>query len=204
MAQIVDELEIISNRVNPVHYPRPIVSTLDTWDQDTQIEFHSNPGQPGKRRGWNIPSIAVTAEPVNTIRSSAVVRFRGPQVPRRTVMLRDPSITSLTYLPVPDMAQTIKVDSNVQVNFHLNLKSNIDNDSPFFAIYRDRRKISQEYRAQGAAAGVDFSITTTFTDTNAPAGLHVYDLRWHVQNSLSQITASQNNRTFQVSNLRAQ
>jgi hypothetical protein len=205
MAQVFDEVELISNQVDPARYPRPMVSTLDTWDQNTQIDYHSNAAMPGRRAGWNIPSIAVTNESVNTIRSSAPTRFVSPSVPTRVAMLVDKTTSSLNYKPMPNMAQAIRTDSNVQISFSATVRTT-PAFAPYFAVFRDGRQISQVYRSSGAGANVDFLISGTYVDNNAPMGWHTYDLRWKSDPTVvaGVITAGQKNRTFQASNLRAQ
>lgn len=202
---ILDELEINSNRVDPVRYPRPIVSTLDTWDQSTQLDFHFNPALPGRRAGWNIPSIAVTNEAVNTVRTSMATRFVSQSVPTQASMLVNRSTNLSNYTPVPNMGQAIKTDSNVQVNFSAVLRTNLV-FAPYLAIFRDGIKISQDYRNSAGAANVDFLVSGNYVDTTAPMGWHTYDLRWHVDPNVAQglVFATGTNRTFQASNLRAQ
>lgn len=203
-AMIVDEVEIGSNRIDPAQYPRPIVSTLDTWDQSTQIDYHYNPTLPGRRPGWNIPSIAVTSETVNTVRTSAATRFVSSSIPTRAGMLVDKTWSAPFFRPMPNMGQTIKTDSNVQISFSATVRTT-PVFAPYFAIFRDGVQISQVYRSSGGAANVDFLISGAYVDTNAPAGFHTYDLRWKVDPTVTgTITAGQKNRTFQASNLRAQ
>jgi hypothetical protein len=124
-------------------------------------------------------------------------------------MAANPTTNSTTYSSVPNMAQTIKSDSQVQINFTLTART-ANFQSPYFAIYRDGMKISQEYRALGTTpTGTtnthDFLVSGTHIDPNPPPGLHTYELRWHVDDQApGALTAGNNNRTFQVSNLRAQ
>ena len=202
---ILDELEIVSSsRIDPARYPRPIISTLDTWDQHAQIDYHFNPAMPGRRAGWNIPSIAVTSETVNTVRNNVQLRYVSPRLATRSGMTTDPVTRSLVYKAVPNMAQNIRSDSSVQVQFSLTVA--VQNpQAPFFAIFRDRVKISQEYRAAGETANVEFLVSGTYVDPNPPQGWHTYDLRWHVDGTLGgSMRAGGKNRTFQASNLRAQ
>lgn len=203
MAEIFDELEISSSRVDPGHYPRPMISSLDTWDQSTQVDYH-NSVPAGRRPGWNIPSIAVTSETVNTVRSSAPTRFISPAVPVHKVpMLLNKTTNAQAWKPMPNMAQTIRSDSDVQISFSASVSATPTTHSPFFAIFRDGRQISQVYRSSGTSI---FLISGAYVDTAAPKGLHVYDLRWKVDPTVTggTITAVQINRTFQASNLRAQ
>lgn len=204
MAVIVDELEISSNRIHPPRLPRPVTSTLDTWDQSTQIDYPFSAPHIGRRPGWNIPSIAVTSETVNTVRTSAATRFVSQSIPTRAPMLVDKITASQSYKPMPNMAQTIRTDSNVQITFSATVRAT-PIQAPYFAIFRDGKKISQDYRNSGTAANVDFLVSGTYVDTNAPMGYHTYDLRWHVDPTIQgQLTAGGKNRTFQASNLRAQ
>lgn len=200
---IVDELEINSNRVDPLRFPRPIVSTLDTWDQSTQIDYPFSAPHVGRRPGWNIPSVAVTSETVNTIRSSSNTRFVSPRFAKKVGIHLNPITDSHVYKAIPNMAQAIRVDSAVQIQFSMTA-STAAVSSPYFAIYRDGKKISQEYRSS-STAGQDFLVSGTYVDTNPPMGYHTYDLRWHVDLvTPSTVTAGSINRTFQASNLRAQ
>lgn len=201
---IVDEVEIGSNRIEPERLPRPMVSTLDTWDQSTQIDYPFLATHGGRRPGWNIPSIAVTSEPINTIRSSSNTRFVSPRIANRAAITQDATTSSTGYKPVPNMAQAIRTDSAAQVQFSLTARST-GTAAPFFAIYRDGVKISQEYRQSGAGASIDFLVSGSYVDPDPPMGFHTYDLRWHVDPVQGgTITAGGKQRTFQVSNLRAQ
>jgi hypothetical protein len=204
--QIFNDLEQVgSNRINPPRLSRPIISTLDTWDQDTQIEYPRPPYQ-GRRAGWNVPSVAITSESINTIRSRT--RFVSPRIARRVGMVADPTTMLTYYTSVPNMAQTIRSDSQVQVHFTMTART-ANFQSPYFAVYRDGMKISQEYRSLGTTpTGLnthDFLVSGSYVDVNPPPGLHTYELRWHVDPvAPGLMTAGANNRTFQVSNLRAQ
>lgn len=200
---IVDELEIGSNRVDPVRYPRPIVSTLDTWDQSTHLDYHYDPALRGIRPGWNIPSIAVTSETVNTVRSSAATRFVSPNVATRVGMLADKVMTLPHYKPMPNMAQVIRSDSDVQISFCVTVSAAPAGHTPYFAVFRDGVKISMDYRAEAANY---FLVSAVYVDTTVRMGLHTYDLRWKVDPNVpnATVTANGRNRTFQVSNLRAQ
>jgi hypothetical protein len=206
--QIFNDLEQVgSQRIDKPRVARPIISTLDTWDQDTQIEFHLAP-HVGRRAGWNVPSVAITSESINTIRSSSRTRAVSPRIARRVGMTLDPSTVSPYYTSVPNMAQTIKSDSQVQVHFSMTART-ANFQSPYFAVYRDGMKISQEYRSLGTTPTGpnthDFLVSGSYVDVNPPPGWHTYELRWHVDPvAPGQLTAGSNNRTFQVSNLRAQ
>lgn len=202
MAVIVDEVQIGSNQIQPERLPRPVISTLDTWDMSTQVDYPY--AHAGRRPGWNIPSIAVTSETVNTIRSSSATRFVSQSVPTQATMLKNPVTASLAYKPVPNMAQVIRTDSSVQISFSLVVMVTVV-QAPYFAVFRDRVKISQDYRSSGTAVNVPFMVTGAYVDTRPAMGFHVYDLRWHVDPAIhGQITAVGTNRTFQASNLRAQ
>lgn len=201
---IVDELEILSNRIDPERLPRPMVSTLDTWDDRTQIDYPFSAPHVGRRPGWNIPSVAVTNESINTIRSSLSTRFVSPRITLRAGIHSSPTTSSSGYKPVPNMAQALQTDSSVQIQFSMTCSS-AGTLAPFFAIYRDGVKISQEYRASGGGANIDFLVSGSYIDPNPPKGWHTYDLRWHVNPTVpSTLTAGSKDRTFQASNLRAQ
>lgn len=203
MAFILDELEIGSNRVDPPTLPRPVISTLDTWDQLTQIDYPFQASHPGRRPGWNVPSIAVTSEAINTIRSSSNTRFQGIRVAIKTGFHKDPVMNLTGYRVVPNMAQSIQTDSPVQIQFSMTART-ATAQAPFFALFRDAVKISQEYRAS-ATANMDFLMSGSYIDPSPPKGWHTYDLRWHIDpGNPSTMTAGGANRTFQVSNLRAQ
>jgi hypothetical protein len=180
------------------------VSTLDTWDQSTQIDYHHNVAMPGKRAGWNIPSIAVANEPINTIRSSSNTRFVSPRIAVQAGMVADPTTTSPVYKAIPNMAQSIQVDAPVQVQFSATIRTS-NAQSPYFAIFRDGIKISQEYRQAAPGGANEVLVTGSYLDSSPTKGWHSYDLRWHVDPPLfGTITAGSRNRTFQASNLRAQ
>lgn len=210
--QLFHDLEQVgSHRVDPPRLARPIVSTLDTWDQNTQIEYPVAPWR-GQRAGWNVPSVSIANESIATIRSSSQTRFVSPRIARRIGMAMNPITNQTFYTSVPNMAQTIRSDSQVQIHFTMTARA-ANLQAPFFAIFRDGMKISQEYRASGtplpasAPSGVtnDFLVSASYVDTDPPPGLHAYELRWHVDPANpGTVTAGNNNRTFQVSNLRAQ
>lgn len=194
---VFDETQVMSNQIQPERYPRPITSTLDTWDQNTQLDYAHAPTMPGQRPSWNIPSIAVTSETVNTIRSSAETRFVSPSIPIRAQLAASPSTKSTSFKVVPNMAQTLYTNSSVQINFAVSVETQATQDVAFFVIFRDGQQISQIY------SGGTGLVSGTYIDTNpAMNTTHVYDLRWHSDGST--ITATGKERTFQASNLRAQ
>lgn len=205
--RIFDELEIPSNRVDPTRYPRPIVSTLDTWDQSTQVDFHHNAAMPGKRAGWNIPSIAVTSESVNTIRSSAATRMASPSIPTIAGMHPDPVLVPPVtgvhpFVVVPNMAQSLFVDSPVHITFFISFLTVTVPDTVKFAIFRDAAQVSQIYVGSTISVANPVTVSGAYTDIKAVQGRHLYDLRWAA--GVSRVLAYGKNRTFQVSNLRAQ
>lgn len=198
---LAEDEQIVSDKVEPETIARPIVSSLDTWDFATQIETFNNSASIGKRQGWNIPSIGVMAESVNTVRSSSFTRFVSPTMPNQAAKAFNPVTMSPQFTVVPNMAQNLFVDAEAQVNFSV-LVSSLTVTSPAFAVFRDGRKISQEYRQQ-VTPGQQSLVTGSYVDTGAEIKrYHVYDLRWRSPDSV-QITAFEKNRTFQASNLRA-
>lgn len=205
MAPIQDPIVSGSNDFQPPVLPRPITSTLDTWDQATQIEYGSNAASIGQRPLWNVPAIAVTNEPINTIRSSVATRFQTPSYATRPGMTINPSMqaaqgTTQRFKPIPNMAQSIKPDASVQISFSV-LITAATNTSPRFAIFRDGKLISGFYN-QVIVANVQSLVSGTYVDTNpSPLRYHVYDFRWWATNV--PILSFEKNRTFQVSNLRA-
>jgi hypothetical protein len=112
-------------------------------------------------------------------------------------------VTALgNFRVVPNMAQSLFVDSEVQVTFTV-LISTATQASPAFAVFRDGQKISQEYRQLTGGGNVQSLVSGTYVDTGAALRkYHVYDLRWRTVNNIT-VTAFENNRTFQASNLRA-
>lgn len=202
------EREVNSSQLNPGRFPRPITSTIDTFDQHTQIDYHVNAAAPGYRQGWNTPSIAVTNETVNTVRSSAPTKFVNPSTPS-PLMYADVSTDITTFRPVPNMAQTLYVDSDVQVSFSVMIATAQVPDTVTLSIFRDRVQISQYYfvttSSMNSATGHSFQVlgSGTFVDTNPTLRkIHVYDLRWH--RGEFKAFAFGKHRTLQASNLRAQ
>ena len=197
-----DENQIISERLDPVFNSRPVISTLDTWDQNTQLEYPFSAASIGRRPSWNVPSIAVTSESVNTIRSSAPTVTQSTTYANKAAMTLNPSNgDTMTWRVVPNMAQNLFVESNVQVTFTMLLQST-QPTSPRFCIFRDGQKLSQEYQ-QATQANIRSLVSGAYVDTGASLRkYHVYDLRWRPQNV--PIQSFNNNRTFQASNLRAQ
>jgi hypothetical protein len=204
--QIFDELEIESNRVDPVREPRPILSTIDTYDQHTQIDYPFHAPVRGRRPGWNIPSIAVSNESINTIRTSTNVRFVSPSIPTPAGMFPNPTLpvsAPFEFLPIPNMTQSLFVDSSVQVTFFVSLSTASANALVELVVFRDNQQISQIFSVTTSAANSPTSATGSYTDTHASIKKrHVYQLRWKPTTATT-ITADFTNRTFQCLNLRA-
>jgi hypothetical protein len=196
--------QVHSGQIDPQFYPRPIISTLVNWDQKTQIDYAHPAQNPPTRPGYNVPSIAVTSEAVNTVKVSALTRFVSPTIATPSGMIPNPTHATREYKPVPSMAQSLFVDSNVQVSFTLVITTPTPS-SPVFAVFRDGVKISQEYhQSTGPNAGQTL-VSGTYVDTNPSLKKHhVYDLRWKTAADNVPVTAAEKNRTFQASNLRAQ
>lgn len=199
----VDEAQINRQRVDPIIYPRPITSTLDTWDQDTRIDYAFNAASIGRRPSWNVPSIAVASEPVNTIRQSSLTKFASNTIASPAAMTLNPQNTDPNvWRVVPNMAQNLFVEASVQVTFSLLIASAVAT-SPRFAIFRDGQKLSQEYHQLTASGNVQTLVSGAYVDPNASfRRYHVYDLRWKPTNT--PVISFQKNRTFQASNMRAQ
>lgn len=201
---LYDELEIDSNRVDPVRYPRPVISSIDTWDQSTQIDYHYNPAMPGRRAGWNIPSIAVTNESINTVRSSIALRTASPSYATVAGMTDSPFTASTAFKAIPNMKRVLKTDSEVQITFFIDIQFSAINNQANFAIFRDNQQISQVFNATAATANLPQNVSGSYTDTNPTMKkIHVYDLRWQKVGGTEVISLGRR-RTFQVSNLRAQ
>lgn len=203
MAPVFDELEILSDRIQPPGLPRPVISSLDTWDQSTQIDYPFLASHVGRRPGWNIPSISVANEAIATIRSSTNLRFVSPQIPTVAGMFPDPVINPnvIGFLAIPNMTQSIRSDSSVQITFSVSVSTASAGDFVRFAIFRDGGQVSQLFTITTSVANSPSHVAGSYTDTPV-VGRHVYDLRW--ESGASQAKAFYKNRTFQVQNLRAQ
>lgn len=198
-----DETLIGGDRIQPVRQPRPVVSSLDTWDQNTQIDYPFPAHVVGRRPAWNVPSLAVTAESINTIQQNQRTRYVAPTTAVRVVQPYSPQSNVAVWKVVPNMAQNIYTDSHVHIVFSINVATGTANDSPQFAIYRDGVKISQIFSTTTPAANHPVLVSGSYIDTKpSMRTTHVYDLRWKRGNS--PLVAFGKDRTFQASNLRAQ
>ena len=199
----IDQTQIGGQQIQPSRLARPIISSLDTWDHNTQIDYPTPAQNQGARPGWNIPSIAVTSESVNTVQQNQQTRYTSPQIPITVRRPRNPTNTDLAWRPVPNMGQSILTTAHVQVTFSVNITTQSAPDSPQFAIFRDGRKLSQIYQATTVAANQPTLVSGTYVDTS-PTMLkhHSYSLMWKRGNS--GVIGFEKDRTFQLSNLRAQ
>jgi hypothetical protein len=188
-------------RWQPPTFLRPIISTSDTFDQNTQLEDYSDVFATGRRPMWNTPRVAVLNEKVGTIKASAAVNSAYPSVATQSGAISGPSTTLTTFTVVPNMATVIRASGPVQISFAVNASTLNANDPGTFAVFRDGVQISQQYQGSAGAANVAFSVAASFTD-NPPLGNHVYDVRW--KQGASALTAVSTQRTIQVLNLRAQ
>ena len=187
---------------------RPILSTLDAWDETTKMEYPENPASPGRRPSWNVPDIAVTGEAVNTIRSSIANRQANTSIATVTATTVSPQYTnpSLTapgpfpFKPVANMSAVIKPTSSVQVSWSTSMFASVST-SPIFVIYRDGRPISQQYH-QVITGGIQSNFSSTYVDNNAtPLKYHTYTL--YCRPTSTPVTFYQKGRVFQVSDMRA-
>jgi hypothetical protein len=197
----INESQLGSNQMDPVWFPRPIISTLDTWDDNTRLDYNHSVPSTGTRPLFNVPSIAVTSESVNTISASSFTQQNNPSVATNVAVATNPTTSLVAFRNVPTMAQNLYVTSNVQVSFSL-LISTVTASSPRFKIYRDGQPLSQQYQQLTGGSNVHSLVSGSFIDTN-PTLLkyHVYDLRW-AANDVT-VTGYLSDRTFQASNLRA-
>jgi hypothetical protein len=200
----LDETQINNQAVDPPINPRPVLSSLDTWDQNTQIDYPFPAQNQQGRPGWNVPSVAVTNESVNTIQESQNTRFVSNKIATLSGVIPDPSTNLTQFRTVPNMSQVLYTDANVQITFSINAATTPAPDTANFAIFRDRVQISQVYHLTTVQSGVPTLLSGSYTDTRAgKLDNHTYDLRWHTSGN-SRITAFGKDRTFQASNLRAQ
>lgn len=185
----------------PPPFRRPMISTSDTFDQNTQIEDFTDVFAIGRRPMWNTPRISVLNEKIGTIKSSASVNSAYPSVATQSGAISGPSTTLTTFTVVPNMATVVKASGPVQISFAVNASTLNANDPGTFAVFRDGVQVSQQFQGSAGAANVAFSVAASFTD-NPPLGNHVYDVRWF--KGASTLTAVGKQRTIQVLNLRAQ
>jgi hypothetical protein len=182
-----------------------MTSSLDTWDQNTQIDYAFNPASPGVRPSWTIPAIGILNEAVNSINSSTATpeQFISPTLATAAGMALNPFTNSTVFKVVPNMVQTIYTTAGVQISISMNASTNAVPDSADFAIFRDGQKISQVYQITTSVVFVAVPVNITYVDTSPARNVvHVYDLRWH--RGAHALIANGRNRTFQVSNLMAQ
>lgn len=198
--KIAQESVSTSQTIQPPVFRRPILSTIDTYDQNTQVEHLEEAFATGKRPMWNIPTVAVVSSKVGTIKQSANVVSVSPNLATQSGILSGPTTNVATFTVVPNMAQVIRASGPVQVAFSLNASTANASDPVSFAVFRDGVQVSQTYLGSGAA-NTAFSVIGSYTD-NPPAGNHIYDLRWAKGSSV--VTAVGKQRTIQVLNLRAQ
>lgn len=200
--------QVTSGGLDPVLAPRPITSTLDTWDELTKLDYPSNPSSPGRRPLWNVPNIAITGESVNTIRSSVANRAANPSIAKLAATTVSPTYAPgvstanpFPFRPVASMSAAIKPTASVQISWSTQISSAIAT-SPMFAIYRDGRLISQQYQQLTAGGNVRSNFAATYIDNTAsPLKHHTYTLYCRPTNT--PITFFQLGRVFQVSDLRA-
>ena len=197
---VEDEAEKVEPFQPPVFH-RPILATLDTFDQNTQTEYFREAFHTGERPLWNTPNIAVVNEKVGSIKSSASVQGVSPAQATPSGIFLSPTTNLTTFTVVPNMAQVVQASGPVQVSFALNVQTVNANDPVSFAIFRNGVQASQVFVASAGAANTTFSASGTYTD-NPPLGYQVYDVRW--LKGVSKVTAVGLQRTLQVLNLRAQ
>lgn len=188
------------NGFQPPPFHRPILSTIDTYDQNTQVEHLSEAFSTGRRPIWNIPQIAVVSTKVGTIKQSASVTTVAPTLATQSGIIPNAITNLASFVVVPNMSAVLKASGPVQVTFSVNVQTANANDPVTFGIFRNGIQVSQSYQGSGAAATA-FTVSATYTD-NPPLGTQVYDVRW--KKGSSQVTAVQKQRTIQALNLRAQ
>src|SRR5260221_11671593 len=181
--------------------PRPILSSMDTYDQNTQVEDYSDAFATGRRPLWNVPDLAYVNSKVTTIKSSASVTSASPAIATKAGILQNPATALTTFTVVPNLGQVIKASGPVQVSFAVNVSTLNANDPVSFAIFRCGTQVGQTFQGSAGAANTAFNVIASYTD-NPPLGNHVYDVRWKKGSSTA--TAIGTQRTIQVLNLRAQ
>lgn len=180
---------------------RPMISTADTFDQNTQLEDYRDAFGTGRRPLWSTPLVAVSNEKVGTIKASASVRSAYPSIATASGAFSGPSTTLTTFTVVPNMATVVKASGPVQISFAVNASTASADDPGTFAVFRDGVQVSQQFQGSAGAANVAFSVAASFTD-NPPQGNRVYDVRW--KKGASTLTSIGTQRTIQALNLRAQ
>lgn len=182
---------------------RALISPLDTFDVNIQVDYPYSIQNQGVRPGWNVPDLAVVNESINTIQQNQSTRFVGPQFASMVKQAVNPRTSSPRWTTVPNMGQALYTESKVQIHFSVNLTTAAAPDTVNLAIFRDGQKISQIYSIGTNQPGVPVLASGSYVDIQPSLmTFHHYELRWKCGSSM--LTAVDSNRTFQCSSLRAQ
>ncbi len=158
--------------------PRSFASPMDSYEMDLGYDSPFNHLAPGTMRAmWQIPDVALTHTPVNTIQTSGT-----PNTSQRNQIIGGVAggakapVTG--WAPVPNMQLQVKSSGPLSITAGLSVQSTQATDSVQFAFYRDGRQIGQIFTdTTSSTANMQKLVNLSAVDV-PPNGAHVYALFW--------------------------
>jgi hypothetical protein len=172
-----------SNRPPTPIPPRGFASPQDAYETDIGYDSPFMNFAPGARRPmWQLPDIAVTHTPVNTLSSSATPRTT--QATQVTGGGAQNGVKATTgWGTVPNLELTLVVNGPVNMSATIPVQSTTASDPVQFAFYRNAQPIGQIFsHTTASTVNTATLVTVTLTDPSplqhSPLNSEVYSVYW--------------------------
>jgi hypothetical protein len=177
------EINTIGPSRSPVvNRPRGYASPQDVYD--TSVGYESpfmNASMGVKRAMWQVPPVAITHDPINTVKATSVSPTTGAtQVLAGAV----PNVAaSNIWSTVPNLELSLRVNGPASISATIPIQSKNANDLIQFAFYRGGGLISQIFNHSTASnANTPTVITLAYVDpsplSHSPLNPETYSIYW--------------------------
>ena len=166
-----------SGQPNPIP-PRSYASDMDSYEQSVGYDSPFNTFAPGTMRAmWQIPDIALTHTPVNTLQSAGTTNSSQTNQIIGGVVggVKAPASG---WASVPNMQLQVSSTGPLFITASLSVQSTVASDSVSFAFYRDGSQIGQIFTDTTSSSANKQGLVNLSTIDSPPNGSHSYSLNW--------------------------
>jgi len=179
--------ETAQNSIGPSHSPAPskprgYASPQDVYDTEVGYDSPFMNFAPGTRRQmWQLPDVALTHTPVNTLTTSASVQ--GTQATQISGGAQSSVKAATGWSTVPNMELNLIVNGPNHLTATVPVQSTTASDPVQFAFYRGRKPLSQIFQhTTHANINTPTLVTIAMVDTSvmlhAPLNYETYSVYW--------------------------
>lgn len=159
--------------------PRSFASPMDSYEQDVGYDSPFGHFAPGARRAmWQIPDVALTHTPVNTLQSSGTPTSTQTNQIIGGVVGGVKAPAANKWGAVPNMQNSVVSTGPMILTATLSVQSTSATDSISFAFYRDAVQIGQIFTQTTSSTANKQNLVNLSSIDVPPTGSHVYALYW--------------------------